>query len=98
MLPPPALPQPLLPPPLPATPVAAANATADGAFTIVFCLVKIRRSDESALLPPPPSVDAVDDELDLVDSLPEILIGFDCACGVDGCDMCDDDDDDDVVV
>lgn len=96
MLPAPPLPQPLLPPlPLPLTTVAvAANATADGAFTIVFCLVsKIKRSDESALLPPPPSVDAVDDELDLVDSLPEILIGFDCACGVDGCDICDDDDD-----
>lgn len=51
------------------------------AFTIVFCLVRTRRSVESALL----SVD-VDDELDLVDSLPEILIGLDCGFGVDGCD------------
>lgn len=91
MLPAPPLLPPLL---LPLTPVLAAaaaadavNATVDGALTMVFCLVnKIRRSDESALLPPPPSVDAADDELDLVDSLPEILIGFDCAC-----------DDDDVV-
>lgn len=53
------------------------------AFTMVFCFVRIRRSVESALL----SVD-VDDELDFVDSLPEILIGFDCACGVDGSDVC----------
>lgn len=51
------------------------------ALTIVFCFVRIKRSVESALL----SVD-VDDELDLVDSLPEILIGFDWECGVDGCD------------
>lgn len=55
---------------------------------IVFCFVRIKRSVESALL----SAD-VDDELDFVDSLPDILIGFDWECGVDGCDwselMCD---------
>lgn len=38
----------------------------------VFCFDKIKRSVESALLPAD-----VDDELDLVDSLPEIFIGFD---------------------
>lgn len=52
------------------------------AFTIVFCFVRIRRSVEPTLL----SADV--DEHDLIDSLLEIFIGFDCACGVDGCEIC----------